>query len=94
MVVVSFFTKKVPLNELGGLTWKTIGDPPISHGAIGEIDCAEKAENGGVHTEALELLEKKGKIAIWTLCIFHGKESIGRLDITEAENAIFTCAEC
>ncbi|XP_044182266.1 sodium/glucose cotransporter 5-like [Acropora millepora] len=62
MVVVSFFTKKVPLNELGGLTWKTIGDPPISHGAIGEIDCAEKAENGGVHTEAVELLEKKGAL--------------------------------
>lgn len=62
MVVVSFFTKKVPLNELGGLTWKTISDPPISHGAIGEIDCAEKAENGGVHTEALELLEKKGAL--------------------------------
>lgn len=62
MVVVSFFTKKVPLNELGGLTWKTISDPPISHGAIGEIDCAEKAENGGVHTEAIELLEKKGAL--------------------------------
>ena len=63
MVVVSFFTKKVPLDELGGLTWSTIGNPPISHGAIGEVDIDEvKAENGTVHHEAIELLEKKGKI--------------------------------
>jgi hypothetical protein len=36
MVVVSLFTSKVPREELGGLTWPTINDPPISHGAIGE----------------------------------------------------------
>jgi len=80
MVVVSFFTKKVPLNELGGLTWKTIRDPPISHGAIGEIDCAEKAENGGVHTEALELLEKKGALGPTT----HIETSLDGNDTTNA----------
>lgn len=63
MVVVSFFTKKVPLDELGGLTWSTIGNPPISHGAIGEVDIDEvKAENGTVHHETIELLEKKGAL--------------------------------
>ncbi|XP_031565943.1 sodium/glucose cotransporter 5-like [Actinia tenebrosa] len=35
-VGVSLFTSKVPREELGGLTWPTINDPPISHGAIGE----------------------------------------------------------
>ncbi|KXJ23310.1 sodium/glucose cotransporter 5 [Exaiptasia diaphana] len=35
-VVVSMFTSKVPREELGGLTWPTINDRPISHGAIGE----------------------------------------------------------
>lgn len=80
MVVVSFFTKKVPLNELGGLTWKTIADPPISHGAIGEIDCAEKAENGGIHTEALELLEKKGALGPTT----HIETSLDGNDTTNA----------
>ncbi|KAK3744169.1 hypothetical protein QZH41_018843, partial [Actinostola sp. cb2023] len=35
-IVVSIFTSKVPREELGGLTWPTINDRPISHGAIGE----------------------------------------------------------
>lgn len=35
-VVVSLFTTRVPLEELGGLTWPTINNRPISHGAIGE----------------------------------------------------------
>jgi len=35
-VVVSMFTTKVPREELGGLTWPTINERPISHGAIGE----------------------------------------------------------
>ena len=66
MVVVSLFTEKIPLKELGGLTWSTINDPPISHGAIGEAhdhgDPSAKAENGTVtNHEAVELLEKKGK---------------------------------
>lgn len=38
MVAVSLFTKKIPRDELGGLTWPTINEPPISHGAIGEGD--------------------------------------------------------
>jgi len=49
MVVVSFFTKEIPRDELGGLTWPTINDPPISHGAIGENvekENDEKTENG------------------------------------------------
>ena len=46
MVVVSLFTKKIPQDELGGLTWPTINEPPISHGAIGED--AESSENPGV----------------------------------------------
>ncbi|EDO46199.1 predicted protein [Nematostella vectensis] len=36
MVIVSLFTKPVPREELGGLTWPTINDPPISHDALGE----------------------------------------------------------
>lgn len=59
MVVVSFFTKKIPREELGGLTWSTINDPPISHGAIGEEGLTERiAENGNVHNaETFELLK-------------------------------------
>lgn len=64
MVVVSLFTKKIPRDELGGLTWPTIKERPISHGAIGEEeDEPGKAENGTLaHTEGLELLEKNGKV--------------------------------
>ena len=36
MIVVSFFTKRIPRDELGGRTWSTINEPPIAHGAIGE----------------------------------------------------------
>ena len=60
MVVVSLFTKKIPRDELGGLTWPTINERPISHGAIGEGDDPDdpgKAENG-----TMELLEKNGKV--------------------------------
>ena len=49
MVVVSLFTKRIPRDELGGLTWPTINEPPISHGAIGEDvekEDTEKAEKG------------------------------------------------
>lgn len=64
MVVVSLFTRKIPREELGGLTWPTINERPISHGAIGEEDDTEKAENGTMHhTEGIELLEKNGKVA-------------------------------
>lgn len=51
MVVVSFFTKRIPREELGGLTWPTINDPPISHGAIGEnveSENIEKTKNGDI----------------------------------------------
>ena len=51
MVVVSFFTKEIPRDKLGGLTWPTINDPPISHGAIGEnVEKGndEKTENGEI----------------------------------------------
>ncbi|KAK2553959.1 Sodium/myo-inositol cotransporter 2 [Acropora cervicornis] len=65
MVVVSFFTKKVPRDELGGLTWPTIDDPPISHGAIGEeVEC-ERVENGNArvagNSDGIELLKKVDK---------------------------------
>lgn len=33
----------MPLEELGGLTWPTINDRPISHGAIGEEGSAISA---------------------------------------------------
>lgn len=63
MVVVSLFTKKIPREELGGLTWPTINEAPISFGAIGEEDEAEKVENGAVpHTEAMELLSKGSEL--------------------------------
>ena len=62
MVVVSLFTRKIPREELGGLTWPTINERPISHGAIGEEEDTEKVENGTMlHTEGIELLEKNGK---------------------------------
>ena len=62
MVVVSLFTEKIPLRELGGLTWSTINEAPIAHGAIGELHDHDKVENGAVaNQEALELLEKGGK---------------------------------
>ena len=34
MVVVSLFTKRIPRDELGGLTWPTINEPPLAHGAM------------------------------------------------------------
>lgn len=65
MVVVSFFTKKVPRDELGGLTWPTINDPPISHGAIGEEAECERIENGNArvagNSDGIELLKKVDK---------------------------------
>ena len=43
MVVVSLFTKRIPRDELGGLTWPTINEPPLAHGAIGEdVEALEK----------------------------------------------------
>ena len=30
MVTVSLFTKKIPRDQLGGLTWNTIDDPPLA----------------------------------------------------------------
>lgn len=70
MVVVSYFTKKIPRSELGGLTWSTINEPPISHGAIGEEHDAEKVENGRVtHHEHVELLEKNGKTCFFIIII-------------------------
>lgn len=70
MTVVSLFTKKVPRCELGGMTWSTINDPPISHGAIGEETRAERAENGNVSVaynaknnsnDSIELLKNGGR---------------------------------
>ena len=64
MVVVSVFTEKIPRSELGGLTWSTISEPPISHGAIGEEGDKEKAvENGTIRTtDSVELLTN-GKVS-------------------------------
>ena len=43
MVVVSLFTKRIPRDELGGLTWPTINELPLAHGAIGEdVEALEK----------------------------------------------------
>ena len=64
MVVVSFFTEKIPRSELGGLTWSTINDPPISFGAIGEAHDHEKVEAGVVGHEGVELIDKNGKTAL------------------------------
>ena len=65
MVVVSLFTKKIPREELGGLTWSTINEPPISHGAIGEEAENESVENEDIRvaynvrkTDSVELLDK------------------------------------
>lgn len=44
-VVVSLFTPRVPIEELGGLTWPTIDNRPIAQGAIGE-DQSTFAEGG------------------------------------------------
>lgn len=64
MVVVSFFTKKIPRSELGGLTWSTINEAPIAFGAIGEHHDHQKVENGAISSnEAVELIEKNGDIS-------------------------------
>lgn len=63
MIVVSFFTKKIPRSELGGLTWSTINEAPIAFGAIGEHHDHQKVENGTLSSnEAVELIEKNGEI--------------------------------
>ena len=57
MVVVSLLTKRIPRDELGGLTWPTINEPPISHGAIGENvekDNTEKTEKGDMQMKGKE----------------------------------------
>lgn len=62
MVVVSFFTEPVPLEELGGLTWKTINDPPVAQSPT-DMDVKElggDVENGKVsHVESIQLIEDK-----------------------------------
>ena len=68
MAVVSLFTEKIPRDELGGLTWSTINEPPISHGALWEEDDAEKTENGHVKRDSIELL-KNGKTTVKVLKI-------------------------
>ena len=70
MAVVSLFTEKIPRDELGGLTWSTINEPPISHGALGEEDDAEKTENGHVKRDSIELL-KNGKTTVKVVKIIH-----------------------
>ncbi|XP_032218833.1 sodium/glucose cotransporter 5 [Nematostella vectensis] len=71
MVVVSLFTKPVPLDELGGLTWSTLNDPPLVVGAIGEEGVGRDVEqrpaavtnhvaNGTViNSEGVHLMEIK-----------------------------------
>ena len=69
MVVVSFFTKKIPRSELGGLTWSTINEAPIAFGAIGEHHDHQKIENGTISSnEAVELIEKNGEIPLLCVC--------------------------
>lgn len=81
MVVVSFFTKKVPLDELGGLTWLTINDPPISHGAIGEEAECERVENGGArvagNSDGIELIKKGETCAIVMVIVSFGCAKYG-----------------
>lgn len=65
MAVVSFFTKPVPRNELGGLTWSTINDPPLACGAIGEegLNTTSQDPESGVAANgdvAVQLLEVNG----------------------------------
>ena len=59
MVVVSFFTEKVPRERLGGLTWSTINEPPLNHGDIGEMD--EGGGDGEKHGDDFPMLENGGK---------------------------------
>ena len=42
MVVVSLFTKEIPRDELGGLTWSTIDEPPLAQSPT-DMDEAERA---------------------------------------------------
>jgi len=66
MTVVSFFTKPVPREELGGLTWSTINDPPLACGAIGEENLdteyndAERGATANGDVVAVQLLEVNG----------------------------------
>ena len=74
MVVVSLFTKEIPRDELGGLTWPTINDPPLSHGAIGEnVERGndEKTDNGkmqmkGKNGKRMLILSEVHKHYLWT----------------------------
>ncbi|XP_022806468.1 sodium/glucose cotransporter 5-like [Stylophora pistillata] len=88
MVVVSLFTKKIPRDELGGLTWPTINEPPISFGSIGEADEAEKMENGGLaSTEKVELLEKNGQLSPTTR-VETSFDAGGEVTKVEEKNAV------
>ena len=80
MVVVSFFTKKIPRSELGGLTWSTINEAPIAFGAIGEHHDHQKVENGTISgTEAMELIEKNGEIPPLFVCFLSLLRTTARL---------------
>ena len=77
MVVVSLFTKKVPYDELGGLTWRTINDPPIGRAkkAIEQqsVDIETATTNGTVvSSDAIEMMEASNGKGIQCQCVlFH-----------------------
>jgi len=75
MVVVSFFTKEIPRDELGGLTWPTINDPPISHGAIGENvekENDEKTENGEIQIKGKDGILNEYSLFLKSITITYG----------------------
>lgn len=62
MVVVSFFTEKIPRDELGGLTWQTINDPPLAQSPTDmaiERHVVGDAESGKPGAEKVELIGVK-----------------------------------
>ena len=61
MIVVSFFTKKVPRDQLGGLTWSTLNEPPVLQAAAPESDNGddlEKAKDADLSHDAFEVMKR------------------------------------
>ena len=61
MVVVSFFTEQIPRDELGGLTWSTIDEPPLAQSPTDLDEVRGDAESGKARVEKIELIEDKNK---------------------------------
>ena len=63
MVLVSFFSERIPRDELGGLTWSTIDEPPLAQSPM-DLECKHHVardveKNGKAGAEKVELIDYK-----------------------------------